>query len=130
MLSLLSLADTMDNDGGDWARAVSVATDGAPTMIGKIAGVVAKLKEKVHDADGVLGLWTFHCIIHEEAVCFKSLKMEHVMEVVNTANFMRARGLNHRQFHNLLINEGANHGLPYHAEARWLSRFYSIEALF
>ena len=42
--------------------------------------------------------------------------------VVKSVNFICARGLNHRQFDNLLSNEDANHGLPYHTEVRWLSR--------
>ena len=54
----------LDIVGVDWVCVVSVTTDGAPSMPGKKAGVVAKLKEKVHAVDGGLGLMTFHCIIH------------------------------------------------------------------
>ena len=43
-------------------------------------------------------MWTFHCISHQEALCCKSLKMDHVMQViVRTVIFVRTRGLNHRQ---------------------------------
>ena len=59
-----SLLVALNNVGVDWARAVIVVTDGAHSMTGKKAGVVAKLKEKVHAADGWLGFRTFHCIIH------------------------------------------------------------------
>lgn len=55
-----SLVGTLENVRVDWAHAVSVATDGAPLMIGKKTGVVAKLKEKVHTANGGLGFWAFH----------------------------------------------------------------------
>ena len=41
--------------------------------------------------------------------------------VVGTVNFIRARGLNHRQF-NKLLNETDAPILPYHTEVRWLSR--------
>ena len=66
-------------------------------MSGKKAGVVAKLKKKVHTANGGLGLWTFHCIIHEEALCCKSLKKDNVIEVLaKTAKVIHTRGLKHR----------------------------------
>ena len=42
--------------------------------------------------------------------------MNHVMDVVvGTVNFIRARGLNHRQF-NKLLDETDAPGLPYHTE--------------
>ena len=42
--------------------------------------------------------------------------------VVRRVNFIRARGLNHRQFDSLLSDKGFPYGLPYHTEVRWLSR--------
>ena len=60
-----SLVDALNNVGVDWTRAISVATHDAPSMTGRIIGVVAKLKEKVDTANGGLGFWIFHCIIHE-----------------------------------------------------------------
>ena len=48
--------------------------------------------------------------------------MNHVMNVVvETADFIRAKGLNHRQFNKLLDETDAS-GPPYHTEVRWLSR--------
>ncbi|KAJ3601925.1 hypothetical protein NHX12_029686 [Muraenolepis orangiensis] len=41
-----SLVGALDELEVDWSRAVSVATDGAPSMIGRKAGVVVKLREK------------------------------------------------------------------------------------
>jgi len=47
--------------------------------------------------------WTFHCTSHQKALCCKSSKMEHVMQVVvRTVNFIRTRGLNHCQIDSLL----------------------------
>jgi len=92
-------------------------------MIGKKAGVVTKFREKVQAVSGGREFWTFHCILHQEALCCKSLKMNHVMQVVvRTVNFIRARGLNHRQFDSLLSDKGFPNGLPYHTEVRWLSQ--------
>ena len=45
----------------------------------------------------------FHCVLHQDTLCAKSLKMENVMSVVTkTVNFIRSKGLRHRQFQNLL----------------------------
>ncbi|XP_023254026.1 general transcription factor II-I repeat domain-containing protein 2B-like [Seriola lalandi dorsalis] len=118
-----ALVRTLDRVGVDWSRAVSLATDGAPSMTGEKAGVVTKFREKVQTSNGGLEFWTFHCILHQEALCCKSLKMDNVMEVVvRTVNFIRSRGLNHRQFDSPLREKDHNYGLPYHTEVRWLSR--------
>ncbi|KAJ3587789.1 hypothetical protein NHX12_022571 [Muraenolepis orangiensis] len=118
-----SLVGALDELEVDWSRAVSVATDGAPSMIGRKAGVVVKLREKVNAANPEQVFLNFHCILHQEALCCKSLKMDHVMRVViDTVNFIRARGLNHRQFSAFLLENDIHHGLPYHTDVRWLSR--------
>ena len=41
--------------------------------------------------------------------------------VVRTVNFIRARGLNHRQFDSLLSDKGFPYGVPYYTDVRWLS---------
>ena len=108
----VSLVGALDKLEVDWSRAVSVATDGAPSMIGRKAGVVVKLREKVNAANPEQVFWNFHCILHQEALCCKSLKMDHVMRVViDNVNFIRARGLNHRQFDAFLLENDIYHGL-------------------
>ncbi|CAI5653367.1 unnamed protein product [Oreochromis niloticus] len=67
-----ALVGALDRVGVDWSRTVSLATDGAPSMIGKKAGVVKKFIDKVQSANGG--------------------REDHI------------------------------YGLPYHTEARWLSR--------
>lgn len=42
--------------------------------------------------------------------------------VIKTVNFIRARGLNHRQFNCFLEENDITAGLPYHNDVRWLSR--------
>ncbi|KAL3989177.1 hypothetical protein ACER0C_013495 [Sarotherodon galilaeus] len=118
-----ALVGALDRVGVDWSRAVSLATDGAPSMIGKKAGVVKKFRDKVQSANGGRDFGTFHCILHQEALCCKSLKMDNVMKVViQTVNFIQSRSLNHRQFDSLLREKDHIYGLPYHTEVRWLSR--------
>ncbi|XP_061686716.1 general transcription factor II-I repeat domain-containing protein 2-like, partial [Syngnathoides biaculeatus] len=126
-----SVVGALDRIGADWSRAVSLATDGAPSMIGKKAGVVTKFRDKVQAANGGGNFWTFHCILHQEALCSKSLRMDHVMEVVvRTVNFIRARGLNHRQFDSFLSDCNIIHGVPYHTNVRWLSRGAVLKRFF
>uniref|UniRef100_UPI00358F5BAB general transcription factor II-I repeat domain-containing protein 2B-like n=1 Tax=Myxine glutinosa TaxID=7769 RepID=UPI00358F5BAB len=75
-----------------------------------------------------------HCIIHQENLCAQSLKLNNVMTtVVSTINVIKSRGLNSRQFKELLSELESEYGdLVYHCEVRWLSRgnmltrFYSL----
>ncbi|KAI6655775.1 General transcription factor II-I repeat domain-containing protein 2B-like isoform X1 [Oopsacas minuta] len=102
-----------------------VTTDGAPSMIGKERGFVALLeKERINSGSSTMKLVKVHCIIHQENLCSKPLRMQGVMEiVVKTVNFIRARGLNHRQFRKLLDEMDSQYGdLLYYTEVRWLSR--------
>uniref|UniRef100_A0A2C9M951 Uncharacterized protein n=1 Tax=Biomphalaria glabrata TaxID=6526 RepID=A0A2C9M951_BIOGL len=59
-----------------------------------------------------------HCILHQEALCGKSLQLKNVMDVVvKTMNLLRARGLNHRQFVSFLGDLETEYGeLLYHTE--------------
>ncbi|XP_066963215.1 general transcription factor II-I repeat domain-containing protein 2-like [Macrobrachium rosenbergii] len=114
-----SLIRVLDKAGVDWSRAVSLATDGAPSMVGRKAGVATKFREKVQATNGGQDFWTFHCILHQEALCCKTLKIDHVMSVVvQTVNLIRARGLNHHQFDCFLSDNDIPAGLPYHTEER------------
>jgi len=73
-----------------WSRAVGIATDSAPSMIAKKAGVATKVRQKVQVVCGGREFWTFHCISHQEALCCKSLKLDHVVQVVvRTVNLIR-----------------------------------------
>ena len=84
-----TLVEVLNRVGVDWSRAVSITTDSAPSMIEKQAGVVTKFKEKVRVVSGGREFWTFHYISHQEALCCKSSKMDHIMQVVvRTVNFI------------------------------------------
>ena len=83
-----SLIGTLDRVGMGWSHVVILATDGAPSMIGRKAGVITIFREKVQSARAGSDFWTFHCILHQEALCCKSLKMDNIMKVViQTVNF-------------------------------------------
>ena len=62
--------------------------------------------------------------IHQESLCVQSLKPNNVMAtVVSTIHFIKSKGLNNRQFKELLSDLESEYGdLIYHCEVRWLSR--------
>uniref|UniRef100_A0A8K9Y6G0 SPIN-DOC-like zinc-finger domain-containing protein n=1 Tax=Oncorhynchus mykiss TaxID=8022 RepID=A0A8K9Y6G0_ONCMY len=115
-----------------WEKLVGLTTDGAPAMCGHRSGLVAKIREKMQEENATGELTAYHCIIHQEALCGKALKMEHVMSIITrTVNFIRAKGLNHRQFKAFLTELETEHGdLPYHTEVRWLSQGKVLQRCF
>ncbi|XP_027132767.1 general transcription factor II-I repeat domain-containing protein 2A [Larimichthys crocea] len=91
-------------------------------MTGAHRGFVALLQKSLEK------LLTFHCILHQEALCAKTFppKCTEVMNVViQIVNKIMANGLNHRQFR-ALLDDGRDHysDLLLHNRVRgwWLSR--------
>jgi len=120
-----ALEKCIEKHGLPWDRLVCLATDGAPAMRSSNAGVVGLVKNKLNSLDSKRIVFaSVHCIIHQEALCSKSLQMKEVMDVVvKTVNFIRSRGLNHRQFQSFLTDMDSEYGeLLYHTEVRWMSR--------
>ena len=93
-------------------------------MSGTGIGFVGLLKSALKEKNISDNLAIFHCIIHQENICVKSLKFKHVMgRVIKAVNFIRARGLNHRQFQKFLNDLDTEHqDLAYFFEVRWLSK--------
>ena len=110
--------------GLPWDKLVGLTTDVAPAMCGQKNGLVGRIWVKMLEVNGAGELTAYHCIIHQESFCGKALKMDHVMRTVTQAvNFIRAKGLNHRQFKSFLVEIGSEYGdVVYHTEVRWLSR--------
>ncbi|XP_065665708.1 general transcription factor II-I repeat domain-containing protein 2A-like [Hydra vulgaris] len=99
----------------------SVVTDGAPAMIRRIRGVVTLLRNSGEFPNKFM---SYHCVIHQEALCAKVATIDDVMTaVVKTINHIRSNALKRRQFRALMEQNEDEHGdLLLHSEVRWLSR--------
>ncbi len=116
----LAIKEMLTKRGIKPKQVVSITTDGAPAMIGREKGAVARLKEDNPE------LIAYHCIIHQSVLC-ASLSDEHA-EVMNTMmkmiNFLRASSsYQHRMLREFLREVDANaDDLLLHNNVRWLSK--------
>ena len=87
-----------------------ITTDVAPSMVGRTNGVVS-LMDKVRQDAGATAKFSGPNASFAKTTCVaKSVKMQNVVSVVvKTVNFVRARGLNHRQFQHLLAEMNAQY---------------------
>lgn len=119
------LRSVLDKLNVQWSKLTSITTDGAPCMLGKENGLVAKVKSHLNSMDiDTSNIDEFHCIIHQEALVARVMKYENVMKYVfNVVNFIRSRALNHREFKTFLEELGSDfNDIPYHTNVRWLSK--------
>ena len=96
-----------------------IVTDGAKAMVGSKTGLVGLLR-----ANGINCI-TLHCVIHQEALCGKVLKMMNVMQsVVKMVNLIRGgnKSQRHPRFISFLDELDAEfRDLPLYTSIRWLS---------
>ena len=93
-----------------WSKLANVTTDGSPNLTGKNVGLLNRLQEKVKEENPDQDVIFLHCIIHQEVLCKSILQLNHVMNpVIKLVNFIRARGLQHRQFIAFLEETDADH---------------------
>lgn len=96
----------MDSKDIPLHKITSVATDGAPAMVGVHAGFVKRLKD--HSPQ----LLAFHCIIHESVLC-SQLKDEYgslMLNIMKLINFLRSKSaLRHRQLRKFLQDSHSEH---------------------
>ncbi|XP_059848068.1 general transcription factor II-I repeat domain-containing protein 2A-like [Hypanus sabinus] len=106
-----------------WSKLINVTTDGSPNLTGKNVGLLRRIQNKVKDENPDQVVIFLHRIIHQESLCKSVLQLNHVVNpVVKLVNFIRARGLQHRQFITFLEETDADHqDLLYHSRVRWLS---------
>ena len=97
-----------------------LTTNGCPSMTGK---------ERCSTIVSLSNILNVYCSIHQESLCAKTLKIDHVMDVViKCVNQIRTKALKHRQFQSFLEEVGAEYeDLIYHCDVRWLSRGKVLE---
>ena len=70
----LALENCMKKHGLPWDKLVCLATDGAPPMCSSNVGVVGLVKKKLNSLEAnEINFISVHCILHQEALCSKSL---------------------------------------------------------
>lgn len=111
----------MQNSKISLNKLISVATDGAPAMIGYKTGLIGLIN---HDKSYPKVL-PVHCIIHREALAAKYFNFESVFNIVHeTIRYLRNSSKQHRQFKFFIeeLNQ-ANipRNLPWFCLVRWLS---------
>lgn len=101
-------------------KLVCITTDGAPAMVGRVNGFIAKCRQDDAFPDSL----NYHCIIHQQALCAKMLNMKEIMDVATKiACSIRARSLQRRLFRAHLEKAECDHSeLLLHTDVRWLSR--------
>ena len=117
------VCQTMKELDLDWSKLASITTDGAPSMVGMYRGLTGRMNREMEER-GLPSLLQVHCLIHQQALCCKVLTWDSVMKVVvSCINFIRAKGLKHRQFQEFLSELASAHGdVLYYTEVQWLSR--------
>ncbi|KAK6313559.1 hypothetical protein J4Q44_G00169060 [Coregonus suidteri] len=117
------VCQTMEKLDLDWSKLASITTDGAPSMVGETRGLIGRMNREL-EKRGLTAPLRVHCLIHQQALCCKVLTWDSVMKVVvSCINFIRAKGLKHRQFQEFLSELESTHGdVLYYTEVRWLSR--------
>ena len=115
-----SLKSMLESKNIDLKSITSLTTDGAPSMVGREKGLVARLKEENQC------MISYHCIIHQSVLCASlgeeyGEAMETVMKLVN---FLRSTSaLQHRQLRSFLAEVNACYDeFLVHNKVRWLRK--------
>ena len=106
----------------DPGKFCGITTDGAAAMTGKIKGFTKLFMDElgVKKSDIMVN----NCIIHQENLCSKDI----MKKVVQSANFICSRALNHGQFKAMLDELVSEYGdLVYFPNVRWLSRVVTLK---
>ncbi|XP_076238656.1 general transcription factor II-I repeat domain-containing protein 2A-like [Calliopsis andreniformis] len=112
----------------DFSKCSAVLTDGAKTMTGTKIGLYGQFKNRDFKFPMI------HCIIHQEALCGKEIKLSFAMELVTKIiNSIKGgnKFLSHRKFIEFLETHNAVYtDVPLHCEVRWLSAAKSLTKFF
>ncbi|GFS78743.1 general transcription factor II-I repeat domain-containing protein 2A [Trichonephila clavipes] len=111
----------------DLKTLVGIATDGAPSMVGKNIGAVSLIflhTKALGNSSNDFETLICHCFLHLENLCAQVLNMSHVMKaVVKVINLIKNNPLKHRQFQENFRELESEYGaIIYYSKIRWLSR--------
>lgn len=122
------LHDYMEKNRIPRERMVGFCTDGAPSMAGRRGGVRTLITQRAPSA-----IWN-HCLIHSEQLASKEVSApiaDVLQQAVTMVNYIRPHPLRACLFAKLCADVGSEYeNLPFHTEARWLSRGNVLERFF
>lgn len=75
-----AVSEAVEKMGLKWNKLCGVTTDGAPAMTSERKGMASMVCAKVKESGGEAV--TMHCIIHQEALCAKTVQLGDVMNTV------------------------------------------------
>ncbi|KOC63536.1 General transcription factor II-I repeat domain-containing protein 2A [Habropoda laboriosa] len=113
---------------GNFDKCSAIVSDGAPAMIRTKQGLRAILKENGVKCN------MLHCIIHQENLCGKVIKLSSTMKTVTKIiNMIRDgnKALSHCKFQSFLEEINATYGdINLYSEIRWLSAGKTLQRFF
>lgn len=103
----------------NWDKIVSITTDGCPSLIAEDIELSKMIKDHVKKINPQKEIIVLHCMLHQEVLCKKVLKFEHVVTLVmKIVNFIRGNALHHQQFTSLFDEVDCE---DFDANVRWSS---------
>lgn len=123
-----AVEQTLQKLNTDFSKCSAIVTDGAKAMTGSKTGFFGQIKQRD------LKFPLIHCIIHQEALCGKAVKlctaMQTVAKIINAIKGGH-KFLNHRKFQSFLEEHNAVYkDIPLYCEVRWLSAGKCFEKFF
>jgi len=113
---------TLQKFNTDFSKCSAIVTDGAKAMIGSKTGFFGQLRQRD------LKIPLIHCIIHQEALCGKAIKLCTAMKTVTKIINLIKGGHKFQHFldeHNAIYTD-----VPLYCEVRWLSAAKCLEKFF
>ena len=109
------------------AKLCGLTTYGAPSMTGR----TNRLTPQKLDTVGAQDVAVSHCTIHQEHLCTNVMQFVEAMKnIVKCVNYIRGRGLNHRQFKAFLEYLNCDYPIVvYFSAVHWLSRAAMLKRL-
>ncbi|XP_066585243.1 general transcription factor II-I repeat domain-containing protein 2B-like [Prorops nasuta] len=121
-----AVENTFEKFNINFSKCSCIVTDGAPSMVGTRIGFAEKLFQRN------IKVPLIHCIIHQEALCGKAIKITAAMKMITKIiNFIKGgnRSLTHRQFKLFLAEHDSLYkDISLYSDVRWLSAGQCLES--